>query len=345
MIRVVILLFTCLLSNALDAQSIVYHINPQSGNDQNDGSASAPFASLEMAVMQANLLTGQGSITLKLSPGLHILKDKLVINPIRQLSDSVRCTIQAEIMPSDTQWTMEKVPVIQSISSNNSSTQFRHATGILVAENHVTLEGIKFVGNPNPEVPFYYPISREDQTLDDLIVRECLFVGDKETARIQGAVWAHGTHIDISNSIFYECRNAILLFNNVSGFSIRHNIITESYESALWLGNEIESFVFQENIVVNNHNFLVMPAASTYTSVFRKSIISGNTAHVGSWSSEKQGILEIPNPSIMEEEIDHEIKIQVVENFGIQFPDNHFQPEAGNMEIPIRAGLLRNARE
>lgn len=75
MIRVVILLFTCLLSNALDAQSIVYHINPQSGNDQNDGSASAPFASLEMAVMQANLLTGQGSITLKLSPGLHILKD------------------------------------------------------------------------------------------------------------------------------------------------------------------------------------------------------------------------------------------------------------------------------
>lgn len=343
--RVVVLLFTLLLSSALFAQSIVYYINPINGNDHNDGSATAPFETLEKAVMRANSLTGPGSITLKLSPGLYILKDKLVINPIRQLSDTVRYTIQAGVMPADTHWTMQKVPVIQSISKNNSSTQFSHATGILVAENHLTVEGIKFLGNSNPEVPLYYPISREDQTLDDLIVRECLFVGDKETARIQGAVWAHGTHIDISNCIFYECRNAILLFNNVSGFNIRHNIISESYESAFWLGNEIDSFVFQENIVVNNQRFLVMPAGSTYTSAFRKSIISGNKSHVGAWSREKQGIIELANPSILEEEIYHDIKLRLIENFGIQFPDNHFQAEAGNMDIPIRAGLLRNARE
>ncbi len=345
MIRVVILLFTFSFSISLYTQSVVYYVNPQTGNDQHDGSAQIPFATLEKAVMQANNLTGQGNITIKLSPGLYTLKDKLIVNPIRQLSDSTRFTIQARVMPSDTQWTMEKVPVIQSISEDNSSTQFNHSTGILVAENHVTIEGIKFLGNPSPVVPYYYPISREDQTLDDLIIRECLFVGNKESARIQGAVWAHGTRIDISNCIFYECRNAILLFNNVTGFNISQNIITQSYESALWLGNEIDSFSFRENVVANNQNFLVMPAESKYSSAFKKSIISGNASYVGSWSREKQGIIEISNPGIIEEEIYRDNKIEVVENFGVHFPDNHFHTSGDQESVPVQSGLLKHMRK
>jgi parallel beta-helix repeat protein len=65
-----------------------------------------------------------------------------------------------------------------------------------------------------------------------------LFIGDKNTGVIQGGVWAHGTEIDISNNIFYGCRNAILLFNNINNSIINNNIIYGAYESALWMGND-----------------------------------------------------------------------------------------------------------
>jgi hypothetical protein len=58
-------------------------------------------------------------------------------------------------MPDDKEWTPAKMPVIQSVSANNSADQFPHAVGVLVGGNNVTIRGLKFLGNPNPTVKYY----------------------------------------------------------------------------------------------------------------------------------------------------------------------------------------------
>ncbi|WP_230379652.1 hypothetical protein, partial [Microbacterium sp. ZXX196] len=70
-------------------------------------------------------------------------------------------TIEAAVMPDDPEWLPGKMPVIQSASGNNSQTQFPHAIGFLVAAGNVALKGLKFIGNANPDVKYYYPVVRE----------------------------------------------------------------------------------------------------------------------------------------------------------------------------------------
>ena len=93
-----------------------------------------PFKTLTKAVQTANELTGKGSINIKLFPGMYILYDKVSINPVRILGDTEKFTIEALIMPDDSNWAPEKIPVIQSISDNNSITQIPHAVGLLENE-------------------------------------------------------------------------------------------------------------------------------------------------------------------------------------------------------------------
>ena len=208
-----------LLAHYVNAQ--IFYVDAQQGDDRHPGIAEAPFQSIHKAVTVANGLTGKGSITIKIMPGLYILKDKVAINPVRVLDDTSRFIIEADVMPDDAAWSPEKMPVIQSVSGNNSTTFFPHSTGLLVSSVNVTIRGLKFLGNANPSVDYYYPVSKEDQALKDLEVSQCYFIGNKEAAKIQGAVWAHGPGNTIAHCIFYQCRNAVLFFNNVDGLQLK----------------------------------------------------------------------------------------------------------------------------
>ena len=130
------------------------YVDPLKGNDQHIGTINKPLATLERAANIANSFTGSGSISIRLFPGLYILKDKVSINPLRILNDTAKYIVEAVIMPDDKDWSPDKMPVIKSISVNNSDTQFPHATGFLVSSNDVIIRGLKFHGNPNPEDEF-----------------------------------------------------------------------------------------------------------------------------------------------------------------------------------------------
>ena len=117
-----------------------FFVNPSSGSDGNIGTMDKPFKTLTKAVQTANELTGKGSISIKLFPGRYILYDKVSINPVRILGDTEKFTIEALIMPDDSNWTPEKMPVIQSISDNNSITQMSHAVGLLENEAKMMYE-------------------------------------------------------------------------------------------------------------------------------------------------------------------------------------------------------------
>lgn len=250
--KLILLISIAFASICQNGFSQTYFADPVNGSDNNKGSFEGPFATLEKAVKTANESTGTGQLTIKLFPGLYVLIDKLILNPVRVIDDTTTYTIEAVILPDDTSWTAYKMPIIHSISPNNSEIQFPHATGILVASNNVVVRGLKFIGNPKnfsgspyPETFYYYPISKENEKLKCLEVSQCFFIAEKNSAPIQGGVWAHGPNTNVNHCVFYKCRNAILLFKSVEGFSITNSIIYGAYESAIWMGPIESNFIFK----------------------------------------------------------------------------------------------------
>lgn len=303
------------------------------------GTVEAPFGSLAKAIAHANALTGQGEILIEVLPGIYLLDDRVDVNPVRVMSDSTRFIIKAAIMPDDTAWTPQAMPVIQSISENNSSTQFPHATGLLIASSHVSIQGLKFLGNANPKVNYYYPISKEDQDLRDLLISQCYFIGDKEAAKIQGGIWAHGPQNTVSHCIFYGCRNAVLFFKNVEGFTIEHTIVYGSYESAFWFGREDYAFTFTHNVIANNAYFLVGPKDLTYSSSFSHSVIQ-NKGFVGYFSREGQSVMELSDPDIKMDHIRESGLIQLQMNLSVELDTFHLHLTKDSEGADLQAGIF-----
>ncbi len=333
-----LLCFWAVLITSLNAQT--YYVDANIGNDLNTGTYEAPFKSINKAVKQANTLTGNGTIVIKLLPGIYVLEDKIDINPVRILSDTSRYIIEADIMPDDQEWSPEKMPVIQSISANNSVTYFAHSLGFLVASDYVTIRGLKFVGNANPMVDYYYPIAKENENLSDLLIAHCIFIGDKEVSKIQGGVYVHGPQNTISHCVFYGCRNAILIFNNADGFTVEHTIVYNSYESAFWLGSEDYQFVFTNNVIVNNSNFLVKPKDTKYSSPFSNSVIANNLGHVGYWSREDKKIVQIPEPDIKLDNIRSSGTVNLNKNMGVKLEKYHLHLKNGSEGFDLDAGIF-----
>lgn len=337
--KFVVVYFLLLFCSSL-AIAQTYYVDAQNGDDLNIGTSSAPFQSLEYAARQANLQTGNNAIVIRVLPGIYLLEDKVVINPVKIMRDSTRYTIEAAIMPDDEQWSPEKMPVIQSSSDNNSTTQFPHATGMLVAADHVTIRGLKFLGNANPRADYYYPISKEDPSLRDLVVSQCYFIGDKEAAKIQGGVWAHGEGNVISHCVFYECRNGVLFFNNVDGFTIEYSIIYGSYESAFWFGPADYQFRFSNNIVAGNANFLVGPKELKYSSVFSSSVIVDNDGFVGYWSRAEQKVVQISKPDIELDQVTRSGRIILDTNDDVKPGKRHIHLSMNSAGANLGAGIF-----
>lgn len=334
------LLILCFLIRIPSAFPQDIYVDPLNGNDSNGGSSQQPFQTIKIALSYANALTGTGEITIKLLSGIHLIKGRLDINPVRKMSDSTRFIIEAVVMPDDTDWTQDKMPTIQSISGNNSETQFPHATAFLVSSEHVTIRGIRFLGNPNPLVSYYYPISKEDQHLKDLEISQCYFIGNKESAPIQGGVWAHGPDNKVIHCIFYQCRNAVLFFNNVGGFDIRNTIVYGAYESAFWFGPEDCDFTFTNNVVANNNNFIAGPRNLDYSSSFSDSVISDNLGYVGYWSRDEQTIKPISKPKVIEKNIIKSGRVVLEQNYDVHLPKNHLHLTDGSTGGDMNVGIF-----
>lgn len=327
--------------SSLTAQEQTFYVDPQQGKDVHDGSRAAPVQTLEKAVALANGLTGQGSITIKLMPGLYVLHDKVVLHPVRILQDSMRFTLEAQVLPGDPLWSASEMPVIQSVAANNSVTQFRHSTGLLVAGSHVTIRGLKFVGNAQPGVLYYYPITREDPSLLDLEVSQCYFVGEKHSTLIQGGIWAQGREMNINHCVFYGCRNAILVFQNIAGCSITHNIICEAYESALWVGENQRNFEFSNNIISRCHFVWVNrhPEPQTYT--LKNSVITDNDYFVGKWDNDRYDVVESSPNTLKEEKIVNTGRVELTARNKPEEPQFFLQLAPGSTGRDLRAGVLK----
>jgi hypothetical protein len=253
------ILFFSFALNCARAETLF--VDGHAGNDGGPGTAAMPFLTLDKAVSTAAKLSGGESITIKLRPGLYSFSDILVLRTLTAPDDAPRYTIEAEILPDQSDWAPEKMPVLQSMSGNNTpmdiNAAFPHSVGIRVARSNVTFRGLKFIGNPNPAVPYYYPISRDNENLRGLEITQCYFVGDKYSAPLQSGLLASGPGIKIDHDVFYNCKNAFVLCWAIEDLSVTHSVMYGQYEAVGWIGKVEPPFEFSNNIVSHESLFLV----------------------------------------------------------------------------------------
>lgn len=283
------------LASICRAQAQTVYVNATSGKDGAGGTITDPLASLEEAVKITNGFEGS-PITIKVAPGLYVLSNALKIKKRDNSRDSTTSyTIEAQTLPDDSSWTPAQMPVIQSISGINDTIAFKHCIGILVERNNVNIKGIKFVGNANTASSAYYPIRRVDKNLNGLNVSQCFFIGEKNSAPIQSALWVSGPGVHISHCIFQSSKIAMVLGKNLENFSLTYSIINDAYNTAIWYGfsGNIKSFIFKNNIVTNSNYVMVYPIENGQPEFTLSNSFIGNNGHfVGNYPKDQNSFME-----------------------------------------------------
>jgi len=277
-----IILFAVILYMTIPGRlwSQVLYVDAVKGSDEAPGTLSAPLASLEKAADLADGFTRQAPVIIKIAPGLYKLTRTVKITSPAGRQAPEAYTLEAMVMPGDTNWRPNVMPVIQSVSANNTYKDFDHCAGIEVFRNKVCIRGLKFVGNANPGADYYYPIERDSAGLQDLEISQCYFIGDKNSAPIQGALYTQGAGIHVDHCIFFGCKHDLLLFEGIRSFSLTHSILYGSYGAAVWFGTQKDPdqpFTFNDNIIAACNYFWALATTSAHPLCrFTNSLIAGN---------------------------------------------------------------------
>ncbi len=227
------------------------YVDSNTGNDKNEGTKDAPVFSIQKA---AEIIRSQGNniYSMKINPGIYILDNHVRVATEKAMTDR-RILIEATILPDDTSWAPEKMPVIACRSIKGEIPESKHfVVSFLVDESHVTIRGIKFHGYFYPQTR-YFPIARFNKTKTDLVVEQCLFVGDANISQIQAGVIAHGNEVKIDHCIFCGVRNTVVFFQDAGNGMKNGNGITNSIiygaSQAVWTVSPDKDFTFENNIV------------------------------------------------------------------------------------------------
>jgi hypothetical protein len=163
------------------------YLNTKSGNDSNAGSKESPLKTLSEAAKRVNQSSGEGAITVFLSPGVYGMNETTDFNPVnRKFSSTDRLVIRASVLPDDTNWSPADMPIVISTmpfseeKNDKGEPTGGQNFGILVQSSHVTIQGLRILGEPVHENPAKgalvrnYPIVWDGKNLEDLRITQCL---------------------------------------------------------------------------------------------------------------------------------------------------------------------------
>ncbi len=161
------------------------YVNPKTGNDTNPGTRAAPLKTISEAAKRVNANKDKGSTEIILTEGVHILTETALFNN-NKYSLTDRLVIRAEVMPDDTGWQPQLMPIIITIVPMSPGFGGVEAYGLKMEVSHATIAGLRFTGSPDysymtdTSIRRSYPIWRDGKSLDDLLVTQCMFTGAKE---------------------------------------------------------------------------------------------------------------------------------------------------------------------
>ncbi len=310
--KILVLLTIVLIIGNLQAQTsnkeILIHINSIKGNDINDGSYNSPLKTLPAAAKKINKLSGSGAIKIILSEGLYNLNETADFNPLNwNFSENSRLIITAELLPNDSLWEPGKMPIIISTMPFNMDRNNKNEVtdgsnyGILIQTSHVTIQGLRILGEPVHELPKYgvlirnYPIVWEGNDVSDLVITQCLFLGIKFALPNHLGVLASGTGLDVNHCIFYGIKDGVVMWNKKSNNSqMHHNLFLNMYGAAIWTWSTTSDFKFYNNVASNVNVLWVLDKDEKESFKVTNSLLVGYNSFVNKGG----GPLDFGTPSL-----------------------------------------------
>ena len=244
------------LAACLSASAETLYVDGASGRDVNPGTSVAPLQTLAKAAELVCSKGIDGPTTIVLTPGLHRLTQCVTFAGARQYAGDRRLTIRASVLPDDAEWKPSLMPTVvpaeqprrQMASSGRTETY-----SVKVKLSHVTIQGLKFLGNPSAN-NWHACVERVGNDLTDLHVTQCLFVGDPDTADIYCAAIATGDRFVVDHCIFRNCHACTVFWDGPKQIggklcAMRYCIAYGARISAVWTCQTNEDFGFDHNIV------------------------------------------------------------------------------------------------
>jgi hypothetical protein len=325
------------------------YVDSNTGDDNNKGTKEAPVFSIQKA---AEIIRSRNNdiYVIKINPGIYILDKHISVATEKVMTDK-RIVIEASILPGDTSWTPEKMPVIASKAKKGEIPDSYHfVASFLINESHVTIRGIKFHGYFYPNTR-YFPVARFNKAKTDLLIEQCMFIGDENISQIQAGVIAHGNDVIIDHCVFYKLRNTVVFYQD-SGDGIKTgNGITNSIifgaKQGVWTAWPDKDFKFENNIVSNCKHVWVKNYFNTAKSYSINNCIIVNNQYYKVISDSlgmlAPGEFEIKETNVIKE---GEISLRLIENnVDKPLPVDYLHVIPGSLGYNMGAGLFKNRRQ
>lgn len=339
-------IITVLLSfmDFLLLQSQVVYVDCNMGNDNNDGTEAAPVYSIRKA-MEMISSRNNNFLNISINPGFYVLNEHITVTTEKDYTGK-RIIIEATVLPGDSAWTPEKMPVILTSVSKEKAVSFgNRAAAFFIEANRVTIRGIKFSGYYYPNT-YYFPIVRFDKEKTDLSVEQCMFVGDKQVSPIQVGVLAHGNQVKVDHCVFYNTNNGVVFWLksdslNKTGNCFTNNIVCGAHETAVWTSDPDDDLVFKQNIISNGMYGWIKNYYNETIYRMDSCVIVNNKHYQGVWYNE--GI--VPEEfKVNEHNITKtgEIFLQLIESLDEPIPVDFLHIPPNTLGYNLEAGLFKN---
>ncbi|MHC4440688.1 MAG: DUF1565 domain-containing protein [Planctomycetota bacterium] len=257
----------------------VLYIDDTNGNDANSGTEDKPVRTITRAAAIVNESEESGPTTIKIKPGAYCITETVIIENSRLYSKNKRFIIEAAVLPDNKDWTPGMMPIVLSTVKGEGQNTEKHAIALKIEVNHATVRGIKFLGNPRPRT-WGYSIFRMNKELDDMIVTQCMFVGDEQAIPYNCSVCANGQGLVVDHCIFYQCDIPVIFWNAESGISrnnaMRYCIVDGADIAAVWTCQTDTDFVFHHNIITRSQYFWMRAPNNKKKYIVRDCIVTDN---------------------------------------------------------------------
>jgi len=342
----VVLLFAMLAPNII-AETI--YVDALNGSDTNPGTKEKPLSTIDKAAAIINLSKEPGPTAIRITPGIYNIKKCVVFNNTRPYTAKEKLTIEALILPDNPEWKPSLMPIILSTEDPREPEKLNKHTetySMKIQLSHVTVRGLKFLGNPLSN-NWHACIERVGEGLDDLLVSQCMFVGDKEALNIYCPVIASGDGLVVEHCIFYKCNASVVFWDGLEAIggkhcAMRHCIVDSSYISGVWTCQTAQDFEFHHNIINNCEYFWMRKPSDTQKYYFHDCVVTNNRYYSGYGIASGPTGQTGPEVTYDEKNIIKEGKVTLVKD---KTARNYLHVTKGTLGSKLDAGLFGEKKE
>ena len=327
------------------APAATIHVDARRGRDTSPGTLQQPLKTLGRVAEIVNGRSGAGPTIVRLAPGVYTLSEAAVLKPNRPFTEQERLIVEAAVLPDDPRWRPDSMPTILSIEDPHAPDKAQEPTqsyGLKIKTSHATVRGLKFLGSPIPN-NYYCSLECVGDRLEDILVTQCLFVGDRDTLNIYCAAITDGDRFVVDHCVFRGCHGCAVLWDGGHGHvgkgnAMRYCLVNDARIAGVWTCDTDEDFDFHHNVVAGGEYFWMRKRGKPKTYRLRNCVVVGNSHYSGYGVEMGPTGPTGPEVSYKEEDLVKEGEIQWERS---RTARRYLHPAEGSLGSELGAGLFK----